>query len=169
MVEGAPQPILQVDGDILFELYRLENLENPENFELDSYEYNFKMGEKGKEVDYYGEDGIGDKIATMKLSELSIFNSTDYLRSIYDFEELVIPGQLVTGEIDLNSVEWAQARQKAIQAMIVNSIQKSGRFKAKLRYLKKAKINLDRLDMNFDWACIELNSNSTNAHKANGS
>ena len=52
--------------------------------------------------------------------------------------------------------------------MIVNSIQKSGRFKAKLRYLKKAKINLDRLDMNFDW-CSNSSPTMTPEQKANKS
>ena len=167
VVDGETVEVEQEDGDILFDLYRLENLEKPENFELDSYEYKFEMGKKDEEVDYYGLDGMGNKIAEMKLSELSIFNSTDYLRSIYDFDELVNPDVLAPGVDDFDSVEWAEARQKAIQAMIVNSIQKSGRFKAKLRYLKKAKINLDRLDMNFDWACQNISSNSTNEQKAN--
>ena len=85
----------------------------------------------------------------MKLSELSILNSTDYLRAIYDFDELVDPSQMGYGdgeEPDYDSVEWANKRQDYIQALIINSMEKSGRFKAKLRYLKKAKINIDRLD-----------------------
>ena len=34
----------------------------------------------------------------------------------------------------------------AIQALIINSLEKSGKFKLKLRYIKKAQANIDRLD-----------------------
>ena len=144
-------------GAISFEIRRLENLEKPEVFDLDSYDYQLLMGKDGEGTDFYGEGGYGNKIAEMKLSELTILNSTDYLRAIYDFEELVNV-QVLSGKTDVDeeyfdSAEWAGYRRRAIQALIVNSIEKSGRFKAKLRYLKKAKINLDKLDMHFDWAC----------------
>ena len=100
-------------------------------------------------------------ISLEPLSELTILNSTDYLRAIYDFEQLVNldslkeqdstinPSDFMTADgssIDYDSVEWAQLRQKCIQSLIMNSILRSGRYKAKLRYLKKAKINLDKLD-----------------------
>ena len=52
-------------------------------------------------------------------------------------------------EPEYDSVEWANKRQLYIQALIINSMEKSGRFKSKLRYLKKAKINVDRLDEAF--------------------
>lgn len=144
-------------GAITFEIKRLENLEKPEVFDLDSYDYQLLMGKDGEGTDFYGEGGYGNKIAEMKLSELTILNSTDYLRAIYDFDDLV-DVQVLSGkeEVDqdyFDSAEWAGYRRRAIQALIINSIEKSGRFKAKLRYLKKAKINLDKLDMHFDWAC----------------
>ena len=88
----------------------------------------------------------------MKLSELTILNSTDYLRAIYDFDELVDgevldPGRFAPDDPDyIDGPAWASVRQNAIQALIINSIEKSARFKSRLRYLKKAQINIDRLD-----------------------
>lgn len=143
-------------GEILFELTK----ENEKEFKYDSYDYTMKMG---KYINLDGSEGTLDDylspdITTMKLSELTILNSTDYLRAIYDFESLVdgeklkeegyAPNYEETEEY-YDSEEWAGARQKTIQALIINSMEKSGRFKAKLRYLKKAKINLDKLDMYF--------------------
>lgn len=94
-------------------------------------------------------------VGAMKLGELSILNSTDYLRAIYDFENLVVVKKLVDDlgilEFDVNNPnydtpQWANARMKSIQALIINSIEKCGKYKARLRYLKKAKINVDKLD-----------------------
>lgn len=83
-----------------------------------------------------------EKISGMKLSELTILNSTDYLRAIYDFDELVdgptLDESFRDDEEYLSDEKWAGIRQEAIQALIINSIEKSGRFKARLRYLKKA-------------------------------
>ena len=45
------------------------------------------MGKVGEEKKSYSEDI--KTFSTMKLFELSILNSTDYLRSIYDFENLI--------------------------------------------------------------------------------
>jgi hypothetical protein len=151
------------EGTISFEFLPKEDIED---FDLDAYDYEMKMGKtiglKGET--YEPDDYINffePDIDTMKLSELSIFNSTDYLRAIYDFENLVDPEAILPGhsadEGVYDSPQWAVARQKAIQSLIINSIEKSGKFKAKLRYLKKAKINLDKLDMHF------ANSQSTTA------
>lgn len=45
------------------------------------------MGKVGEEKKSYAEDI--KTYSTMKLFGLSILNSTDYLRSIYDFENLI--------------------------------------------------------------------------------
>ena len=150
-------------GEVLFELTK----ENEEEFKYESYDYSMLMGKyitlKGNKPEEDNEQGLDDflspDISTMKLSELTILNSTDYLRAIYDFESLVDGEKLVNelkpgfefedSEEFYDSEMWAEIRQKTIQALIVNSIEKSGRFKAKLRYLKKAKINVDKLDMYF--------------------
>ena len=148
-------------GEILFELTK----EDEEAFKYESYGHALRLGKyitlKGHEPEVDGEQGLGDfltpDISTMPLSELTILKSTDYLRAIYDFESLV-DGQKLCEELGYefeddekfyDSETWAEVRQKAIQALIVNSIEKSGRFKARIRYLKKAKINLDKLDMYF--------------------
>ncbi len=145
-------------GEVLFELTKEKELER--DFKYESYDYSMLLG---KYVNLDGtenelDDYLTPDITTMKLSELSILNSTDYLRAIYDFESLVdgeklkeegIAPNYEDTEEYYNTEEWALARQKTIQALIVNSIEKAGRFKARLRYLKKAKINLDKLDMYF--------------------
>ena len=137
-----------------------QDKKDDEDYTYEAYEYELRMGKvldsDGTETDDEDlSDFLSPDITTMKLSELTILNSTDYLRAIYDFESLVdgeklredgiAPGFEDTEDY-YNDEEWAGVRQKCIQALIVNSIEKSGRFKAKLRYLKKAKINLDRLD-----------------------
>ena len=143
------------EGTISFEFLPKDD---KEDFDLDAYEYEMKMGKTiGLDGATYDPDDyihfFEPDIDTMKLSELSIFNSTDYLRAIYDFENLVdvaaIYPAAAADEKVFDTAEWAIQRQKAIQSLIMNSIEKSGRFKAKLRYLKKAKINLDKLDMYF--------------------
>ena len=104
---GQQVEIPQIDGAIKFDLYRLDDVEKPENFDLDSYEYTLTMGSLDAihddvldidtlgQIDYYAQEGMGNKIAEMKLSELSILNSTDYLRAIYDFDNLVNPEVLL--------------------------------------------------------------------------
>ena len=147
-------------GELLFELKKAP--EYLRKFEIDKYDYSLLLGQ------YIEKDGTRDElndfrvpdVGKMKIGELSILNSTDYLRAIYDFESLVDGEQLKEEGIAPNwdgtdeyyeqyAEEWALARQKTIQALIVNSIEKAGTFKAKLRYLKKAKINLDKLDLYF--------------------
>ena len=131
-------------------------------YTIEAYNYTFKMGkyEPAPSELKDWKDTV-EKIAGMKLSELTILNSTDYLRAIYDFDELV-DGPILdpTGYKDdedyLNGDIWAGKRQDAIQALIVNSIEKSARFKSRLRYLKKAQINIDRLDDAFaDYLMVE--------------
>ena len=140
-------------------------------YTIDAYSYKLMMGKTqgtdGKEPE--APEGLNDynmaEIATMKLGELTILNSTDYLRAIYDFENLVNIDQLCEKygieyqDLDdmLQDQAWAGVRKDAIQALIINSIEKSGKFKGRLRYLKKAKINLDRLDDAFK-AVISKNS-----------
>ena len=106
-----------------------------EKYTYEWYAYDFKMGRANKENDWV--DTV-EKISEMELSELTILNSTDYLRAIYDFDELVVPTEFGYTDVDYDSVDWANTRQKAIQALIINSIEKSARFKNRLRYLKKA-------------------------------
>lgn len=139
-----------LDGEILFDV-KEDSDSNTKPFTLENYDYSFEMGKVGEEKKSYVEDI--KTYSTMKLFELSILNSTDYLRSIYDFENLIDFDKLGISPEDAESEEiMAPKREEAIQALIVNSIEKSGRFIAKLRYLKKAKINIDRLDNAFlDW------------------
>ena len=139
-----------LDGEILFDVNE-DSDSNTEPFTLENYDYSFEMGKVGEEKKSYSEDI--KTFSTMKLFELSILNSTDYLRSIYDFENLIDFDKLGISPEDAESEEkMAPLRERAIQALIVNSIEKSGRFIAKLRYLKKAKISIDRLDNAFlDW------------------
>jgi hypothetical protein len=82
---------------------------------------------------------------------LNILNSTDYIRAILNFEEL-IDLQDLSKEIDPSSTATEVTtvmKKKAIQALILSSIEKSGRFKIRLRNLKKSKINLDKLEEKF--------------------
>lgn len=124
------------------------------DYGYEAYEYEMTMGKQDVPASEGGQYDWADELnnlATMKISELSILNSTDYLRAIYDFDELVDgekidPEQYSPDEEYLDSPRWAGFRQKYIQALIINSMEKSGKFKAKLRYLKKAKINIDKLD-----------------------
>ena len=115
------------EGTISFEFLEKEN---KEDFDLDAYDYNLAMGKvmsldgtPDVPKDYMGF--FEPDIDTMKLSELSIFNSTDYLRAIYDFENLVDPvailGHDMADEKVFDSAEWALKRQKAIQSLIMNS------------------------------------------------
>ena len=137
---------------------------NP-TYKYEDYDMTMKMGK------YLGVDGVkvdDDKLETYvkpdvtqeKLGELSILNSVDYLRAIYDFEKLVEPERICeecnvnmptdeTGELDVDSENWALVRQKSIQALIVDSIKRAGKYKVRLRSLKKARINLDKLDDHF--------------------
>lgn len=80
-------------GGVIFELTDEEG-EGIEKFTIDAYDYTLKMGKTmGTDGKKPTEGGISDyivpEIATMPLSELTILNSTDYLRAIYDFENLV--------------------------------------------------------------------------------
>ena len=142
-------------GAIVFNVTRNDTAEDG-SYEIDDYSHEMTMGKEDVPASEGGQYDWATEInnlATMKLSELSILNSTDYLRSIYDFDELV-DGEKIDPNYDgtqeyLDSATWAGHRQRYIQALIINSMEKSGRFKAKLRYLKKAKINIDRLDAAF--------------------
>ena len=161
-IERNTDPDKAVWGDILFELKDSE-MPNIEPYTYEAYDYDFKMGKKGNEKDWL--DKV-KQISEMKLSELTILNSTDYLRAIYDFDELVDPkGFGFTEDVDYDGVEWAQTRQEAIQALIINSIEKSARFKNRLRYLKKAQINIDRLDDAFIAAYGDNEADKKNGKK----
>ena len=151
------------ENDILGKMmFEMVNPVNTEDFTFEGYNYSLTMGcyHDPTSKDHPGmEDFKMPDITKYKLSELSILNSTDYLRAIYDFDELVdvedLYQQVWNEEADTSdpkffeSEKWAIARMKSIQALIINSIEKSGKFKAKLRYAKKAKINLDKLDKFF--------------------
>ena len=139
-------------GRILFTLE--EDLgEDVKKYTPEAYTYTLKLGEKDKEQEYRTV-----KVATMKLGELTILNSTDYLRAIYDFESLVNVEQLSSAYASsyddqdemFKSPMWAQSRQDAIQSLIIDSIERAGKFKARLRYIKKAQANIDRLDDAFE-------------------
>ena len=156
-----------------------KNLEFGE-WTIEAYDYSLKMGKtQGLEDE---EESLSDfkqvNVGKMPLGELTILNSTDYLRAIYDFENLVdvqtladevadTPARFDPSEENLyNTPEWAKARQLAIQSLIINSIEKSGRFKARLRYLKKAKINIDKLDKNFGFTQAEQPTEGESAQNA---
>lgn len=155
-------------GEVKYEWTHDDTLEN--KWAIEAYDINLLMGKvmglDGVPVTEKLDDFLNPDVGPEKLGELSILNSTDYLRAIYDFENLVdvdrilednptiVPGGVIpedddTGGYDYDSVAFAQLRQKCIQALIINSIRKCGKFKVRLRYLKKAKINLDKLDENF--------------------
>ena len=135
------------EGSVKFTLKR----EDEEKYDLENYIYEFTMGADTDNKQNNWIDWI-NAISGMKLGELNILNSTDYLRAIYDFDELVEADVLAkiedpSGDVpDPDSEAWAVIRQKAIQALVINSIEKSGRFKLNLRNLKKAQINIDKLD-----------------------
>jgi hypothetical protein len=147
--------IPQIDGQFTFKLSKLPDdpKANGKKYDPEQYEYEFKLGQLPEDMQQDWRAVIS-AIGGMELSELSILNSTDYLRAIYDFDELVDPAALEEATHagfdpvapDYDSVEWAKARQMAIQALIINSMEKSGKFKLKLRYLKKAQANVDKLD-----------------------
>lgn len=61
------------------------------------------MGKVGEEKKSYVEDI--KTFSTMKLFGLSILNSTDYLRSIYDFENLIDLDKLGISPEDAESEE----------------------------------------------------------------
>lgn len=150
-------------GEITFEVSgpQLDKDGNP-IYTYESYDYVMKMGKYQAfsksdvvETSEYREV----KVDTMPISQLNILNSTDYLRAIYDFEELVdvdaLKEQFSVEESDdpdkdpFDSKNWAIARKATIQSLIISAIEKAGKFKSRLRYLKKAKINLDKLDQFF--------------------
>ena len=85
--------------------------------------------------------------------QLSIFNSTDYLRAILSFDELidvkVAADKLGFVDFDAEDPQKMVLLQDAvIRRMVVNSIQKTAKYKVYLRRLKKAQASLDRLDDN---------------------
>ena len=135
------------EGSVNFELEQ----EKDYDYDIENYSYKFTMGADNDNQQNDWIDWI-NAISEMKLSELNILNSTDYLRAIYDFDELVDAQELaevagITLPTDYEDTpQWAEIRQKAIQALVINSIEKSGRFKLNLRNLKKAQINIDKLD-----------------------
>lgn len=132
-------------GNILFEVTHLPDM--LDKYEVDAYDYEFKMGDVGEEQTW---EKVKEAIAAMPLGELNILNSTDYLRAIYDFDELIVPDELTAATgydmSDPESVEYAKGRQLAIQALVMNSIEKAGKFKINLRQLKRTRANIDRLD-----------------------
>jgi len=145
-------------GEVDFNLSKSEDAKDKDGnptYNFEDYNLEILLGKAGSLSN--GNPGL---ISLEKLSELTILNSTDYLRAIYDFEQLVNPVSLkesdpsivIPDEIDYDGPEWATVREMCIKSLIMNSILRSGRYKARLRYLVKAKINLDRLDDNFAMA-----------------
>ena len=150
---------------------------------FEAYDYSIMMG-KFQELDgSMPTDKMDDfqkiEVGKHKLGELSILNSTDYLRAIYDFDQLVDVQMLQDeggytfaydedGNIDYDDDSWAVARKDAIQALIINSIEKAGKFKVRLRYLKKAKINVDKLDKNFAYYMDDSTDKEAVANKQIG-
>ena len=159
VIEGESEKC-DTKGQIKFSLTKVEDDPEVLPYTYDAYDYAMAMGrilDPDPELEDQNADQTSDfsspDITKEKLGELSILNSTDYLRAIYDFESLVhgenlVPEGVVFEDSDefYNQEVWAKTRMEAIQALIMNSIEKSNRFKNRLRYLKKAKINLDRLD-----------------------
>ena len=88
--EGTKDAVL---GAILFDIARAKGIEEKDQYKIESYEYKMKMGEGTEEDTEKMRDWATqvNNLASMKLSELTILNSTDYLRAIYDFDDLVDP------------------------------------------------------------------------------
>lgn len=141
----------RIDGAITFDLEHIVK----DKYDVESYDYDFRMGKTKPDDTRDDWSTEVNNMASMKLSELSILNSTDYLRSIYDFDELVDGDKIDPGRFNPDDPDymdgpiWAGFRQRYIQALIINSMEKTGKFKARLRYLKKAQINIDKLDAAF--------------------
>ena len=157
-----------------FEYFRSDSDGERLPYQPDSYESTFRIGRirpkvsemignivrSGKGVDgeeftdlyedvYEAEYEIDGTLAGQDLFQLSIFNSTDYLRSILKFDDLVnvpVVGEMfgLTDTEDPN--QYATLQDKLIRRLIVNSIEKTARYKVYLRRLKKAQAALDRLD-----------------------
>lgn len=149
-----------VYGGIDFGLSRADGVAE-DDFDIESYDYSLEIGKENDKKDYLTQGAIANaKLDQSRLSELTILNSTDYLRAIQQFDDLA--GEDLATAFGLNpdeetgsyydTVQGANARCQAIQWLIVNSLEKYSTFKAKLRYVKKARINLDRLDLNFNWS-----------------
>ena len=72
------------EGSVNFELEQ----EKDYDYDIENYSYKFTMGADNDNEQNDWKNWI-NAISEMKLSELNILNSTDYLRAIYDFDELV--------------------------------------------------------------------------------
>ena len=144
------------------------------NYTLDSYDESFKLGRLSSRTTKHinelakarkpilREDmkGVYDDVMekTYKPSEeelgedlfqLSIFNSTDYLRAILDFEDLISVEERCADEginYPLDDAGLVTLQDKMIRKLIVTSMRKTAKYKACLRKIKKAQMALDRLD-----------------------
>ena len=157
--DGNYDPVADTNGKIEFTLSA--NPTDPKGekkFLLDDYTAKLEMGNENDLRIFDDPD-----VSTEKLGELSILNSTDYLRAITQFEELVNLTDKIDDSEDENERERdiAGLRQQYVQALIKNSIEKSTRYKAKLRYCKKAWINLDKLNT----ALVESKSEDASTRK----
>ena len=91
---------------------------------------------------------LPDEFLDEDLYQLSIFNSTDYLRSITEFESLInvdsCAGYYGKDADDPEQMAWL--KDKMIRLLIVTSMEKTAKYKVYLRRLKKAQAAIDRLD-----------------------
>lgn len=139
----------EVKGDIGIVITRKDGItDDDKKYLIESYEYTLNIGTSPTE----GETYRLNCIEGMELGSLNILNSTDYIRAILNFDELIDLEDL-SKELDPTGTPATGVttvmRKKAIQALILSSIEKSGRFKIRLRNLKKSKINLDKLEEKF--------------------
>lgn len=145
------------------------------NYTVDDYESTFKVGRLTKEAAeklsravkagkavrdadveedpfddvYQNSYELDERLSGNDLYQLSIFNSTDYLRAILKFNDLVDeetieavwPGKDLKNENDFVTIQ-----DNMIRMLVVNSIEKTARYKVYLRRLKKAAAAVDRLD-----------------------
>ena len=87
--------IPELKGAFTFELSKIaQDPIKGIKYDPEQYEYDFKLGQNDPEDPENPQQdwrAVITAISGMKLSELSILNSTDYLRAIYNFDELVDP------------------------------------------------------------------------------
>lgn len=151
---------------------------NPSGYTVNDYDYTFRLGrinkaiarrvfellDAGKQIreedlvknPFDDVDEASYEIESAyqgyDLFQLSIFNSTDYLRAIMKFTDLIdyeaVARNLNQSPDPEDTNSYVIIQDYMIRRLVVNSIEKTARFKVYLRRLKKAQAALDRLDDN---------------------
>ena len=159
-----------------FEFFRTDANNNKVGYVPDSYNQKLRVGRIREDVaaavtkaveanqpvsSDITEDPYADvEMATYELPEnfsswglyqLSIFNSTDYLRAIMDFDKLVDLNEAANyyGITELDDDTKVVIQDNMIRLLVVNSLEKTAKYKVYLRRLKKAAAAIDRLDDEF--------------------